>query len=285
MFGVSSSTRKVNVGDVLFALTEVIRDQQVANGIHPHDPTPTEFFALVVTQLGCGGSLEHLINLLKILSTVTPESDKAVVRSQFKTVAVSLMKVLTSFQEDNKVQRLCLETLGSLIVVQEGSEGLWGSIHALQSLNALLSFIDDERPNIRSIVARSLIDLLRVHKMAGGFAARSYIADFCIEVIKACTRSGYKRSLYLMLFLQNAMALLPEANVVKLSEHVLKLQRCEQPILTAAGITLFSLLYFFYEFYNVCYYNSNFFFSNLQSSEHLTHFFKALRLHFPLNKL
>lgn len=228
-----AATQGRQLAEVMEAITEVIRQQQKAGT--EHEPTSTEYFAAISATLGAGTyTAAHLVEMLKILDAVTPLSAPAVVRSQFRTLSVCLLKIAKAATDDTRLLRITLAVLGSLLRGQETSEGFWGAINSLQCINALLAFIDDPRLKLRKTAQDQVAQLLIHHKQHGSKSARSYVTDFCMEIMRACTRSEYKRSLHILLFLENSMALLPDESLAALLETALRLQACEQPVMTAA---------------------------------------------------
>jgi hypothetical protein len=227
-----SSRQKQSINDVLSALSDIIESQQDEG--KEHKPTPTEFFALLLSTLGTNTQTNHLSEMLEILDAVIPQSSVAIVKSQFKQLSSTVIKIGKANPDNYKILRLVLSILGSAMKLQETSDGFWSSIHALQSVNALLAFIDDQRMKIRKTSHDKLAGLLVIHKKTGSKSIRSYVADFCIGSFKACTRSEYKRSLAILSLIETIGILLPEHQTVEIIESSLRLQACGQPVLTAA---------------------------------------------------
>lgn len=227
-----SSRQKQSISDVLSALSDIIESQQDEG--KEHKPTPTEFFALLLSTLGTNTQTNHLSEMLEILDGVIPQSSVAIVKLQFRQLSSTVIQIGKTNPDNNKVLRLVLSILGSAMKIQETSDGFWGAIHALQSVNALLAFIDDQRMKIRKTSHDKLAGLLVIHKKSGAKSVRSYVADFCIGIFKSCTRSEYKKSLAVLSLIESIGILLPESQSVELVETALRLQACGQPILTAA---------------------------------------------------
>ena len=223
---------KQNINDVLNALSDIIKSQQDEG--HEHDPTPTEYFALIMTTLSTNVETNHLPQMLIILDGVISQTSISILRNHYKQLSSILIKIAKSATEYPKILRLCLTALGSSMVLQDTSDGFWNALYSLQSLNALLAFIDDSRVKLRKTVHTKLIELMQIHKRKGSRSVRSYIAEFCESVLKVCTRSDYKRSLCIILFLENAGALLIEDQAVQVIIAALRVQSCNQPVLTAA---------------------------------------------------
>jgi ribosomal RNA-processing protein 12 len=172
--------------------------------------------------------------MLIILDTVIPQTSITLLRSHYKQLSSTLMKIAKNATQYPKIIRLCLSALGSSMILQDTSDGFWGALHSLQSVNALLAFIDDSRVKLRKTVHDKLIDLIQCHKKKGAKSVRSYIADFCLSVLKVCTRSEYKRSLCVVLFLEHASPFLIEDQAVQIMIAALRVQSCNQPVLTAS---------------------------------------------------
>ena len=229
------------LAEVVAALKDVIKSQQIAG--KEHEPTSTEYFAIVLSTVSSGKHDENLEYLLRILNAVIPSSSSIVVRSQFKQLGSCLLKIAKANSEDTNLLQACLETLGSAMRAQDSSDGFWGAVYALQSINAFLACMDDSRFKIRKTCSDQLIALLRDHKRAGGRAVRSYVGDFCLGVLRSCSRSEYKRSLFIILFLESGTVYFPEAMIRTICETALRLQACEQPVLTSAVCRMIDALY------------------------------------------
>ena len=242
--GTSESGRRgksSRLAEIVSALKDVIISQQIAG--KEHEPTPTEYFAIILSSISSGKHDENLGLLLHVLGAVIPSSSVVVVRSQFKQLGSLLLKIAKANSDDTNLLQACLETLGSAMRAQDSSDGFWGAVNALQSINAFLACMDDHRFKIRKTCNDQLISLLRDHKRAGGRAVRSYVGDFCLGVLRTCSRSDYKRSLFIILFLESATVYFPEAMICTTCETALRLQACEQPVLTAAVCRMIDALY------------------------------------------
>ena len=226
---------------VLAALGDVIKSQQVTD--QQHEPTPTEFFAIIFSSITSGKHDESLVHQLNILNAVIPRSSKTIVSAQFKPLCGCLLKIAKANGEDEKIVQACLEVLGNAVQMQDASDGFWGAVSALQALNAFLACMDDGRYRVRKTAANSLLALIKEHKRLGTRTARAYIGDFCLGVLRACTRSEYKRSLYVVLFLESAVAYFPGNLISSLIETSLRLEACGQPLLTAAACRMIDALY------------------------------------------
>lgn len=226
-------SKQQSLNDVLSTLNEMIRSQQDVG--HEHEPTPTEYFAIIMIILNTNIITSYLCNILIILDTIIPQTSINILRSNYKQLSLTLIKIAKSVSEQHpKILRLCLSSLGSLMLLQDTSDGLWNSLNSLQSLNALLAFIDDSRIKLRKTVNDKLIELIKHHKKKNAKSIRSYIADFCLSILKVCTRSEYKRSLFIILFLENASPFLIDDQAVQIIISSLKVQSCNQPVLTAS---------------------------------------------------
>ena len=99
-------------------------------------------------------------------------------------------------------------TLGTLLCAQDMSDGYWGNVQPLQCLNTILVMLEDSNAKLRKVAEDQILRLLQQHRLHKAKAVRAYVADFCFGILKSCTRSNYKRSLYIVLFLEKALALL-----------------------------------------------------------------------------
>ena len=220
----------------LSAYGDIIKGQQDAGG--EHEPTPTEYFAVISATLGQATeqSPEFLTDSIKILDAVSLQASTAVVRGQFRSLCASYQQIITLSTDNAQLLKTTLSALGTLLYVQEVSDTFWGNVQALQCLNTLLAFLEDANMKLRKVAYDQLIRLMTLHKEKKSKAFRTYVADFCIGIMSNCNRADYKRSLYIVLFLERAAAYLPEeANYsVRLFETAISLQSSNQPVLTAA---------------------------------------------------
>lgn len=220
----------------LGAYASVIRSQQEPG--KEHEPTPTEYFAVSCKTLGNASeqSPDFLVSTLRILEAMIQQAAKPVVRSQFKAVSTNLLDIITQSADEPKLLRVALVTLGTLLCAQDMSDGYWGNVQPLQCLNTILVMLEDSNAKLRKVAEDQILRLLRQHKLHKGRAVRAYVGDFCFAILKSCTRSDYKRSLYIILFLESGMALLAsgENRPKQYFDSLLSLQACQQAPLTAA---------------------------------------------------
>jgi len=218
--------------DTIATLQEVIKSQQEKG--KEHEPTPTEYFAIISTTISVGSGGDRLPELLKVLLAVIPSASKAIIRVQFKQLSQSLLSILKLHVENDTLVHIALSVLGAIMQQQEHSDGFWGALHALQCVNAVLSFTDSDSPKIRRLSHEILSTMMRAHQQSKTSAVRGYIADFCVGVILSCSRAVYKRTHCVILFLESALSYVPEDKLQPLLEFSLRLQLCEIPKLTAA---------------------------------------------------
>lgn len=223
--------------DTIATLQDVIKSQQEKG--KEHEPTPTEYFALISTTISVGSGGDRLPELLKVLLAVIPSTSKAIVKVQFKPLCQSLLTILKVNAENDTLSHTALSVLGAMMQEQENSDGFWSALHALQCINAVLSFADSDSSKIRKLSHDILIALMRSHQLSKTTAVRGYIADFCVGVILSCSRAIYKRTHCVILLLENVLSFVPEDKLQPLLEFSLRLQLCEIPKLTAAVYRMF----------------------------------------------
>jgi ribosomal RNA-processing protein 12 len=237
---VSHSHHRINT--ILSALGEAIRSQQTTPA-EAHEPTPTEYFLVIFRSLSVSPEMsEHVVDMLIILSAVIPKVSRAILRDQFKGVSLLISKIIQK-SESSKVLRLCIDILGGLLEVQDHSEGFWSGIQTLKIVNMYLGLIDDERVRIRKSVHNTLVRLLKEHKKTNSHSLSSYVGEFCYEILKACTRSEYKRALAVVQFLENSLALLSSDRILQIIDVALRLPACNQPVLSAAMLKMMDSFY------------------------------------------
>eukprot|EP01041_Mallomonas_annulata_P002047 gene2047-3978_t len=234
-----SKSKAKNIKDVVSALESVILAQKKDG--HKLSATPTEIFAAILSAIFGNTNSECIAELLEILEAVIPQASTAIVISQFKALSTALIRIAKSAQDDKKIMRGCVGALGALMCAQEASDGFWSGLLALQTVNALLTYIDDPRKRVRKSASDHLTKILIRHQSSNCNSLRSYISEFANGVMKGCTRSEYRRSLFVIIFLESAGALLPDSH--KLCHTALQLQACEQPILTAAAFRMIDAIF------------------------------------------
>ena len=124
-------TNKATLAHVMAAFKEVISAQRQANGNgfdDDSDPTPTELFAVISLTLSTGAAVDHLGKVMKIFSAILPQSNQTILRSQFKTTALTLIRIIKGCSDQIEVIVLALDCLGSLLRAQDSSEGTWSSV-------------------------------------------------------------------------------------------------------------------------------------------------------------
>ena len=233
--------RKTTLADIMSVFSETIATQKGLDA--SSDPTPTELFAVISITLASGATVEHLPKVLKIFSVVLPQTAISILRSQFEPTSRILGHVIKGFPDDAHMLSIAVDCVGSLLMAQEISEGQWAASQMLKVVNALLIFLSDPRIVLRKAATSKLVSLLSLHKSAGCRSLRTYVSEFCIEVLNSCTRSEYKRSLFVVLLLEDALPLMPENMIIKICLSSLKLQQCKLPLLTSAVFRTFDSLF------------------------------------------
>lgn len=221
--------------ECLDTLKEVIISQQVEGGLH--EPTPSEYFAIVTATLSTHIDEDKLPLLLKIFIGVIPNTSMILLRGQFRPIILALMnimKLLSNGRPNETLQVLTLTAIGKVLLAQETSQGVWDSVQALQGFNTLLTFLDAESLRTRRAASSAIIDLLAYHHAQHFLSLRTYFGEFCQGIVKACSRSFYRRTHCLIILLDSAFVHLPDQAVKKFTESCLKIQACEIPRLTAA---------------------------------------------------
>ena len=146
-----------SLNGVFEALREVILSRQAGEA---HEPTATEFFALISTTLASSDRIEHLVEILTVFEAVVPKCAKSIVVSQFQPNSAHLLRSVQKYSDSPRLLRLSLSTLGAMMRLQDAAEGFWSAVHALRTVNCLLGFLDDERAGLRSTVQEQLAHLL-----------------------------------------------------------------------------------------------------------------------------
>ena len=224
------AAKALPIHEVVSSLKETILSQRQNNS---SEPTPTEYFAAIIAVLR-GGHIEHLEAFLQVLVTVISKTNHGVIQSQFTFLSGIVIDFMQEYPSDEYILRNLIDILGSCCTSTEASDGFWSKTNALRVVNALFAFIDDERSNLRRVSGQQLKALLSVHKLKGCRSCRSYASDFCYEVLKTCTRSNYKRSLYVVIFLETSLPALLDADIMKLCHQLITILECDQPLLSSA---------------------------------------------------
>ena len=217
-------------------------------------PTPTEHFALIVAMLSAPSNSPSLATLsstflpeiLKILIAVLPKCNPKVVKQQFKVVVKMIIGLLHAnnsatqrdTQSDNGrsiIVQLCLQSMAELMLLMSLTSAISSNdviaSDWLKAINCFLSFIDDSRDKIRRLVHQHLLKLMTAAKSI----THGYVSEFCIEVLKNCSRSQHHRAfLVIALFESGCLAHNPAASLLPAVEAALSLQHCGVNRLTAA---------------------------------------------------
>ncbi|RYY84999.1 hypothetical protein EON63_08165, partial [archaeon] len=230
----------VGLQDCLDTLTEVIVSQQDEGG--KHEPTPSEYFALILVTLSARVEEDKLPFFLQILVGVIPNTSASLLQSQYRAFAKVILHIL-SLTNSPTARYYALECIGEILLAQDTSDGFWNQVQALQAINALLGGIDDENTKIRKVAMTSLTDLLILHHTKHYSTIRTYLAEFAQGIMKATTRAHYRRSLCLLVFLEPVLVYLPQDWVKKLTTSSMRLQTIEIPKVTAAIYRLYDALF------------------------------------------
>ena len=225
-----------DLASVLDAYGSVIRSQQEEG--KEHEPTPTEFFVATLKTLGNAGeqSSDFLVSTLRIIEAVIPQAAQPIVRAQFTQLSANLLEIIVQSADNAQLLRVSLVAFGSLLCAQDKSEGFWANVQPLQCMNTILLMLEDSNTKLRKVAEDQVIRILLQHQQSKAKALRTYVANFCSGVLKSCTRANYKRSLYIVLFLESALALIADDGdrPKKYFDQLLGLVDCGQPVLTAA---------------------------------------------------
>eukprot|EP01031_Cornospumella_fuschlensis_P028993 gene28993-34995_t len=203
----------VALQDCLDTLTEVICSQQEEGG--RHEPTPSEYFALILVTLSSRVEEDKLPLFLQILDGVIPNTSTSLLQSQYRSFAKVILHIM-SLTNSPTARHYALECIGKVLLVQETSDGFWNQVTALQGINTLLGGIDDENQKIRKASMTCLHNLLAAHNTKRYATIRAYIAEFAIGIMKACTRANYRRALCVLLFLESTLFSMPADWIKKL---------------------------------------------------------------------
>lgn len=258
MVDISSASKSLqNTLDVLQdVIANQIQVQSVSNNGKLPTPTPTEHFALILSILSAPSASTSLSSLstiflpelLKILVAVLPKTSVSVAVQHIKLANKVFIGLLHSHSftskqtlniSEEKSDAIVFSSLSALaalmnLVASKINEKDTSATEWLKAINCFLSFIDDPRAKIRKFSHQHIISLVTSTKGIGA-ASRSYIGDFCVEVLKGCTRSSYNRSMsVIVLFDSGCLARVPPAQMAAAVEASLQLQKCGVNRLTAA---------------------------------------------------
>jgi hypothetical protein len=257
-----------NLQDCIDVLTEIIQSQH-SKGVQ-HQPTPADYFQVITNAISTGNLGDKLAVMLRVYEAIIPEVPPVVVASHFQVAIKMLMTIAQANTDDPEVLSVVLTVIGHILTSQETSEGFWSGLTALQALNGLLAFIDDDHPMVRKASHKAVIELLHSHKQRNALSVRSYIMEFGLGVFKACTRSNYRRAHCLVVLLESCLVDLPELergrssssshSLLSFIETMIKLQYCEIPKLTAS---VYRTLDAFYQNTNFYHFSHEFSFQSL----------------------
>jgi ribosomal RNA-processing protein 12 len=238
---IDKSYRHSSLSNVLSAFRDVIISQQDPNKYH--EPTPTEYFAVACNTVTANTQTEYLSEVLQILDSVIPSSSRGIVQMQAKVLLTALFQMIEihsdESSENRRILRHALATVGNISLMLEPRDAFWLTKLGYATTNILLRYVDAANMKIQRNIHTSVQQLLRYHSQSNYMNIRAYVADFFIGVMKACTRSEYKRSLHVVILLEKVGVFVPESKIEMLFHTCLGLESCGQPILTAAVYRMF----------------------------------------------
>ena len=239
--------------NTLEVLKEVIVDhieQYGHNTTTTHDPTPTEFFALITSIISNGSkskalsqlSNDKLPELLIILAAVIPQSSVIVIKQQLKLITMTLLAIVqvngnVTTQDGLNVTFLSLSCLSAVMIQSFSSNTIHSSMEWFKGINCFLTFLDCDENKIRKLSHHILIKLMNISSKFTSNekdSAITYISEFCLEVLKSCTRNQYRRPLCVIIFLESSLSSVASSLLLQIIQTALQLQVCEVPKLTAA---------------------------------------------------
>jgi negative regulator of replication initiation len=224
-----------DVQEVVAALREIIVNTRGAND-RESEPSANEYYAAILNVLAAANNfaVDQVEEFLVILKDIVSSVSLSLVRATADQYIKIILGIIKAYEEDSVVLRLCICFLASLISRQDKS--FWQSMVSMQALNVYLALIDDKRTALRKGVHTELIRLLSLHrKPSETQPIHNYVSDFCAQVLQSCTRSQYRRALYVTGFLESAIGMFREQHITTMLNYILATRACQLPLLTAAA--------------------------------------------------
>ena len=191
------------------------RVQQRGDGT-PAKITPTHYFATLMTALDEGNPSDRQ-DCMFLLKLLLPHVSQAVLRSKFVDTMDVFSNVLNGGGQNagsitNPLVRHLIECIGMVLAAQQCAPTFWAQPKTLQSFNAILNLIVDERPKIRKSSHEAIRTLLR-----GGHAR--YLANnivSCLEqLLKSASQKNTKPVLVVLPLVQDILPYLLDSHAVK----------------------------------------------------------------------
>ena len=132
-------------------------------------PTPTEYFAAIMTAIENGQSGPQQIPLMFLFSVVVKSLPLGVLRLKgMHVIALTLRKLENQSQEelqDTRVSRYGLAALGSVVAAQESSKVSWNQPKMTQALFFIMNRVADDSPKIRRVAQEACAEILERHRL------------------------------------------------------------------------------------------------------------------------
>jgi len=195
----------------LEALSEVIREQRGDGADKSTVPTPTEYFASLMTALqGPRGPQRN--TLLFLLSMVIGAVPASVMRLKGEACLGSLTSILRqesdasvdNGEDDPKAVRYCISAIGAVLAALEPSAATWDRAKNNQGLLLLFNTVADPRPKVRKVAKQALVGVLK--GQAPNPAPFKTVCQAAYKALKSATVSDCSQVMMLLAFLELSLA-------------------------------------------------------------------------------
>mmetsp|Transcript_31383 Transcript_31383/g.50296 ORF Transcript_31383/g.50296 Transcript_31383/m.50296 type:complete len:1284 (-) Transcript_31383:1601-5452(-) len=222
------------------ALTEVIVDRRQGKGSGP--PTPTEYFASIMTALQGPISPQH-VPLMFLLSVVLASVPKAVIRLKGEAcldiVRTVLKRADGDDEDDTVLVRYCLTVIGITLAAQESSGATWNRPKNMQAFHMLLTSVADSRPKVRKVAQSAAMVVLEGQQQCG--APFQAVCKMSTEALSQCSIQECTRILRLLSFLHASLSLVTahcsQKDIGSLAEELVKLSQLGHVQLGISSLT------------------------------------------------
>jgi len=235
--------RNPTAAAILSAITDIIQmrvqQQQQASS---KKITPTHYFATLMTALDEGNPSDRQ-DCMFLLKLLLPHVSKGVLQSKF----VAAMDVFSNVLNDsanpesltNSLIKHLIECIGLVLAAQPCAPTFWAQPKTLQSFNAILNLIIDERPKIRKSSHEAIRILLR--NGHGKYLSNNIVT--CLEqILKSATQKNCKPVLIILPLIQDVLPYLLDDDDNNSNNNNNKKKTGKSLKETSAGRLIFALL-------------------------------------------
>ncbi|RUS35558.1 hypothetical protein BC938DRAFT_478477 [Jimgerdemannia flammicorona] len=231
--------------------------------------TPTAYFAALMTTLeaqkNAQGRSEIRTAILYLLDIVFPRLPQSVLRSKFPEVLVILATSLEKDKAEAPTIRSVIGCLETLLIAQDTAT--WIQATTKKAFQTLLVLSIDPRPKVRKRAQDASRKILtHLPPPTVQHPAAPMTADFCLRVLKECTKTDQQSALHVLALVKMIVAVWPSSRLhtyvinharftfahssqfrhqhyAPLCEIMLQLPKFNKPFLTMSSFEVFESLF------------------------------------------